>query len=414
MKRIADNQRGFALLSVFLLLLLSLSLGAATMFFTLLDFKATSHYATGNQALAASESGIMDAVNTINTRGVVNFKNDIIDAGLIPTSSTAVYGYSTVTYQLALASGADTWTDAILTATGNATLSAQRVIKVTLKRDQLNGGPGALHLSNDTALGSFAGNSMIIDGNNWLVTDIMPNPPVASLDPTVATHPAISTRNDTVSAQVVTALAGQGTIIGLGSPPSVWTTSAASTADLLRFVNDILAANGGPCNGTGGGTDFWMPGPCSGSSPPPSQCGVHCVRQTNGNANAGGPNQYDYWGNIPPYGVPNVTYVMDTTAKIAGGSYGAGVLIFSGNAAFNGSFSFCGWVLFMNPSTDGITVQGNVSIYGEVLSPLPAFTGGGSISIKYSNDCLAKADSAGINGRGNLPHPMVVTAWAEQ
>jgi Tfp pilus assembly protein PilX len=413
MKRLVDNQRGFALLSVFLLLLLALSLGAATMFFTLLDFRSTAHFATGNQAFAASESGLIDAINTINTRGVVNFKHDVIDAGLIPTASTAVYGYSNVTYQLTLASGANTWTDGILTAKGNQTiLSGERVIKVTLKRGPLEGGAGALHLSNDAAVGSFSGNSMTIDGNNWLVTYMDSNTTTAVLDPSVPTHPAISTRSDTVTTQVVTALAGQGTIIGLGSAPSVWTTNAGSTAELQRFVDDILLANGAPtgCNQNGNGKkDYWLPGPCN-SGPPGSECGVHCVNQTNGHT-----NDPDKWGTLA---VPNVTYVSDTNASIHGGSFGAGVLIFAGDATMGGNFNYCGWVLFLNPSAGGLKIGGNPLIYGEVLSPLSAFSGNGGMTVRYSADCLQKADSAGLSFNGmppaNLPHPMVVTSWAEQ
>ena len=390
------NQRGFALLSVFMLLLLGLALGAATMLFTLLDFKSTQHFATGNQALAASESGIFDAINTINTRGVVNVANEVVNGGLIPTATTTMNNYSNVNYQLSIVSGTNTATDAILTSTGTQTsLSAQRIIKVNLQRDKLRGGPGALHLSNDVASGSFAGNSMTVDGNNWNVTFMDANSTTAVLDPSVATHPAISTRNDTVSTQVVSSLAGQGTITGLGSPPSVYTTASASTADLLKIANDILSANGASsgCNRTTGGKEYWLPGPC-GSGPPSSQCGVHCVKQTNGQ---GGTS--DLWGS---YAVPNVTYVQDATAKITGGSYGAGILIFSGDAWFGGSFNFCGWVLFLNPSSNGLVIQGNPTIYGEVLTPLPTFTGGGSITVKYSDNCLTKADAAGIK---------IVTRW---
>jgi hypothetical protein len=403
-----ENEHGFAMISALMLLLLTLTLGSATLLYTLLDVKSTQHYKTGNQAFAAGEAGVLDAVNTIETRGIVNFQNDVVNSGIVSTALTALAGFPQVTYQVtSLVSGANPVSDGTLAVTGNAPLSAQRVITVGLRRGVFSGGPGALHLSNDGALGTFSGNSMTIDGNNWNVTDITTNPPVANADPSVTVRPAISTRNDMVTTQVVTALAGQGTITGLGPPPSVFTTSAASTADLLRFVNDILAANGAPngCTNTGGGKDYWLPGAC-GSGPPGPQCGVHCIRQTNGNAN----NSSDKWGTLA---VPNVTYVYDTTAKITGGSSGAGILIFSGDAAFGGNFNFCGWVLFMNPSANGITIQGNPTIYGTVLTPLAAFTGGGSITIKYSQNCLVEADTAGINNGGNLPHPLQITSWAD-
>jgi hypothetical protein len=413
---LVEDQRGFALLSATMLLLLALTLGAAAMLYTILDLKSTEHYNTGNQAFASTEAGIVDVMNTINSRGVINVQNEVVNSGIIwttptPTPST-LSGNSNATYQVtSLVSGTNVLTDAIVTLTGKAALSAKRVIKVGIKRGRLSAGPGALHLSADTAFGTFNGNSMIIDGNNWSVSDITPNPPVAVLDPSIAARPAISTRNDTVNNQVITSLSGQGTITGFGTTPSVWTTAAASTADLQRFVNDILAANsGGATCPTSGPKDSWLPGPCS-SGPPGPQCGIHCVKLTNGNATHG----QDFWGTITPTSsIPNITYVYDNSAKIAGGSYGAGILIFTGDADFQGSFSFCGWVLFLNPSSNGLKVGGNPTIYGEVLSPLPAFDSGGSISIKYSQNCLIAADSAGINPLGNLPHPMVITSWSEQ
>jgi len=410
-RTLVENQDGFAIVSVFMLLLLVVTLGAATMLYTALDVKGTQHYMAGNQAFAASEAGILDAINIINTRGVVNMQNDVVSSGIISTAATVIPGYSKYTYQVtSLVAGATPATQATVTLKGKAPLSGERIIKVGLQRGALSGGPGALHLSNDTAVGTMNGNSMTIDGNNYLVTDITTNPPVAVADPSIPVRPAISTRNDTVSAQVVTSLAGQGTIVGLGTPPSVWTTAAASTADLLRFVNDILTANGAPsgCNKTGGGQEYWMPGPCGGLGPPGPECGVHCIAHTNGSLST---PKSDTWGTLA---VPNVTYVLDTDAKITGGSQGAGILIFSGNVHFGGSFNYCGWVLFQNPTANGIEILGTPKIYGTVLTPLAAFTGAGNMVIRYSQDCLNKADTAGINGSGNLPHPVTVTSWAEQ
>ena len=52
--------------------------------------------------LAASEAGIFDALNTINQRGVVNFQNDVITPGLVPTPATTVNGYPSINYQLSV------------------------------------------------------------------------------------------------------------------------------------------------------------------------------------------------------------------------------------------------------------------------------------------------------------------------
>jgi hypothetical protein len=396
------------MLSALLLLVLTLTLGSATLLYTLLDVKSTQHYKTGNQAFAAAEAGVLDVINTIDTIRVVNFQTDVVNSGIIATALTTISGFPSVSYQVtSLVSGANPATDGILTVTGNAQLSAQRVLTVGLQRGGLSGFPGALHLSNDSAVGSFGGNSMTIDGDNWTLTDLVNNVAVQDnslCDPAGSCpRPAISTRNDTVTTEVVTDLAGLGTVTGLGAPPSVFTTSAASTADLLRFVNDILTANGAPngCSGHSGNNDFWVPG---GNGP----TGVHCVPLTKGNQ--GNHTTPDFWGTLAS---PQVTDVTDTTARLAGGSTGAGILIFEGDVNFQGNFTFCGWVLFKNPSANGITIGGNPTIYGTVWTPLPAFTGGGNITVKYSQNCLLEADSAGGNPNGNVPRPIVITSWAD-
>jgi hypothetical protein len=408
------GQSGFAMVSVFVLLMMALTLGAATMLYTMLDLKSAQHTTTGNQAFAAAEAGVLDAFNNIQTRNVIDFTRDVITPGLISATPTPLAGYPNVTYQMSVTSGTNPATDGIITVTGKAPLTAERVITVTVKRGPLDGGTGALHLSNDSAIGTFSGNSMIIDGNNWVVNSLADDS-LNYVDNSVCTpsgtcpRPAISTRNDTVTTQVVTALAGQGTITGLGTAPSVYTTAAGSTADLGRFVDDILANNGAPngCDGSNGNNDYWRPGPCN-SGPPGPQCGVHCVPQTKGNQ--GNHTTPDFWGTLA---VPNITYVGDPTARLAGGSSGAGILIFAGDVDFQGNFSFCGWVLFKNPSANGIKVGGNPEIYGEVLSPLPAFAAGGGITIRYSQNCLQLADTAGTNINGNLPHPLAITSWSE-
>lgn len=396
---------GFALPSVLLLVLLGMTLAVATALYTQLDLRSTQHYTTGNQAFAAAEAGVLDVINRINTMKIMSFKTDIVDTQMIPTAVTALPGYPKVTYQVkSISAGANAATEGVVTVTGRAPLKAERVITVALRRENLVASPGALHLSNDTAAGTFSGNSMTMDGNNYTVTDLANNIAVqnnALCTSGTCPRPAISTRNDTVTNQVVSALAGQGTIVGLGSAPSVHTTASASTADLLRFVQQILASNGAPNGCTqNGANDYWLP---SNGNPK-----VHCVPKTKGNQGSG--NNPDFWGTMAS---PNITYVGDTSARIAGGSSGAGILIFAGNVAFHGSFTFCGWVLFTNPGANGIVVGGNPTVYGTVWSPLPAFSGNGNIAIKYSQNCLKLADEVNNNAAGNLPKSVAMTSWSE-
>jgi len=382
MKRIARRfreagEQGFAMPWVILLLLLALTLGAATSRGSLLDVQTTQHFVNGNQAFAAAEAGFAYSLNAINNRGFIDFKNDVIDGGMLTTTQTALDDWPRATYQIALASGADTKSQGIITITGKSSLSAERVLKITVAKSAFIAGAGALHLTNDAAVGGFSGTSFVVDGNN--------HNPDGTLDPSVAARPAVSMRNDTVRDGLVNALtSNQKTQMqGLGysaNPltPSVWTTGAASTADVTRLISDILASNVGKVN-------------------------------TISKANL---NQSD----LGSLASPAVTVLTNSSPKIAGGSTGYGILIVENDIDFLGSFNFYGWILFKNPSTGGIKVGGNVGIHGTMWSPLPNFSGNGGITIQYCQACLTQyADRAGngsSNG-GNLPKPVVVTSWSE-
>lgn len=406
--RRARDAGGFAMLSVLLLVLLGATVAAATTLYTLLDLKSTQHYSTGNQAFAAAEAGLLDVINTINSRGIVNFQNDVVNSGIIPTTLTTISGFSNVTYQVTtLTSGANAATDGIATITGRAPLSAERVLKLNLQRGGFLAGPGALHLSNDTASGSFSGTSFAVDGNNHALTfDASGNVTATPLDPSQPQRPAVSTRNDTVRDSIIAALTANQKegLTGLGytaSPltPSVETTSAASTNDILRMVQDILTANGAS-------------GGC-GSSNSNHQVGqVQCV----GKQNVGSGGNSDKAIALGTKDIPQITVLTNSDAKIAGDSTGFGILVVEQNVAFNGNFNFNGLVLFMNPSANGITVGGSVSLNGSVWSPLPAFSGNGGITVNYCHSCLAQyADRAGngVANGGNMPHPVTVTSWTE-
>lgn len=362
---------------VILLLLLALTLGAATSRGSLLDVQTTQHFVNGNQAFAAAEAGFAYSLNAINNRGIIDFKNDVIDGGMLTTAVTALDDWPRGTFQIAVASGADTKSQGIITITGRSTLSAERVLRITVSKSSFIAGAGALHLTNDTAVGSFSGTSFLVDGNNYL--------PNGTLDPSVPPRPAVSVRNDTVRDALVSALSANQMMKmqGLGysaNPltPSVWTTGAASTADVTRLIADILAANVGKVN-------------------------------TISKANL---NQSDLGSEASPA----VTVLSNASPKIAGGSTGYGILIVENDIDFLGSFNFYGWILFKNPSSGGIKVGGNVGIHGAMWSPLPTFSGNGGITIQYCQTCLTQfADRAGngsSNG-GNLPKPLVVTSWSE-
>ena len=76
---LARDQRGFAMVAVTLLLLLGLTIGAGSVAFSTLDLQATSHFDTGNRAFAAAEAGLMHALGTMNTVGVIRFDQDVVN-----------------------------------------------------------------------------------------------------------------------------------------------------------------------------------------------------------------------------------------------------------------------------------------------------------------------------------------------
>lgn len=367
------GEAGFAMPWVMLLLILALSMGAATLRGSLLDTQTTQANAFGNKAFAAAEAGLVASLNAINRRGIIDFQNDVVNAGILPTTATTVSPTTDSTYEIAVVSGINTATEGQLTVTGRAPLSAERQLRVKLVRGDFVAGAGALHLSNDTATGTFSGASMVIDGNN--------HRPDGTLDPSVMSRPGISMRNDTVRTALVGGLSAnqQGAITGAGASPSVITTGASSTSDILRLIDDILAKNSGAIN-------------------------------TISSKNI---RTQDFLGTAAN---PAVTYLSNANPSIAGDATGYGILIVDQNVEFKGNFSFTGWVLFRNPSANGISIGGSVLIQGTVWSPLPAFAGNGGITVNYCQQCLTQyADKAGLgstNG-GNLPRPVVVVSWAE-
>jgi hypothetical protein len=370
------DQRGLAMVSVLMLVLLMFTLGGATLLYTLLDHKSTQHYVTGNQAFGAAEAGVLDVINTVNSRGIVNMELEVVKSNLISRSLTSMNGFSQISYQVTgLASGTDASNQAILTVTGKAPLEAERTITVNIQRSGFAGGPGALHLSRDTAVGELSGASFDIDGRNHLLTGTV------DLTKTVAEHPGISTRNDTVKNSLVNLMTDNQKlkVQGLGyseSPPtpSVVTTASYSTSDLQTLVSLILSRNNGAINKISSRTI----------------------------------NQQEDLGTFL---VPRITRLTNDSPKIAGGAMGYGILIVDQDVEFLGNFTFTGMVLFNNPSSNGIRVGGSVIVNGSVWSPLPTFQGNGNMAINYCDACLRIADSVGNAGGGNVPSPVDVTQW---
>src|SRR5262249_22242251 len=150
--------------------------------------------------------------------------------------------------------------------------------------------------------------------NNWTVDATGLNP---SLDPSVPQRPGISVRNDTVQSALVSAMTANQKVdvTGLGftaSPltPSVETTQAASTSEMLQMVTDILSAAGA---GTG----------CGNGNNNQTLGNVQCIGKQNVGSGGQGQNAIS----LGTAANPQITELTNASAKIAGGSTGYGILI---------------------------------------------------------------------------------------
>ncbi len=203
MENTLRGNRGFALASTLMLLLLLITMGAAAGLYTTLELKSTNHYNTGNQALYAAEAGALRALNVMNQSGVTHFANDVVNRWntLFTPNPQEVFGFPQFTFSSAVAAdptnpGDRGW----ITATGWAPYQARRIVRIGVRRGPIGRGIGAIYLAADTVAPSFSGNAFEIDGNDHDAYGRLTGGPVA---------PGIATRNDSVTNAVKNALNAQ-------------------------------------------------------------------------------------------------------------------------------------------------------------------------------------------------------------
>ena len=382
-RRRDPNERGVStLVTTFLLLILLLTLGAASLIASSIDLRSTSHYDTGRQAFFAAESGVIDAVSAINARGVINFNTDIANptawGTLFGASTKSFPGYSDSGYAVAVAASATAPGDrGTVTAIGFAPLQAQRVIEVSLRKDAV-AGPGALYLAADQVQTNFGARDQFrIDGNDHTLADNPnPNGPVV---------PGITTRNDTVTQDAIDTLSDpqKQRVMGYGfslSPlqPSIKTVGGPTVTDLEDIVQYLLANN--PV------TTINDPGLASGT-----------------------------YGTLA---APQITHLTNRDVHLNGDMSGVGILIADGEFTINGNADFIGWMIIRGRTVlnsrridDETLVDGNATIVGSLWTGDLVVQVGGSAIIDYCVACLELADTIGI--RRNVPRKMTVTSWRE-
>jgi hypothetical protein len=374
---VIENQRGVAILSIFLLLLLLASLGTATLLFSGMDLRSTSHYTTGRQAFFAAEAGVLHALGTINGRGVQDFSVDIVPAA----QWTRLYGTSTKTlpsdpagaYAVTVtADAADPANRGRITTVGTAPLQARRVLTVTLRKGIL-GSQGALYMANDNVQPEFGARDQFeIDGNDHNLD--------MSLNPSGPVRPGVATRNDDVTDLAKATLSdpqklkvkGQGFSLD-PLDPSVMTTGGPDVTDLEQLVDHIL-----------------------------SQPGV--VEEN---------RQTITHGEFGTLAAPQITHMTSSRTKLEGSFTGVGILIADGDFEIQGEANFIGWMIIRGATilTSDTEVAGNSTILGSLWTGDLLVQVGGSAIIDYCEACMQLIDGIGLGN--NVPRVMTVSSWQE-
>ena len=377
------DERGFTLISTFLLLLLLLTLGASALFYSTLDLRSSSHYETGNQAFYAAESGLMHGLSSINGPGVVNFQGDVVNRWnqIYGAMQKSMPGYANIQYQVTVgASATDPANSGTITAVGISPLQGRRVLRVTVTKSGFDGARGAIYLAADSVTSTFQGNAFTVDGNNHSMTGFLANDGI--------TVPGISTRNDTVTNSVTSSLSSQqkDNVQGQGfsmSPltPSVLTTGGPNNNDLDQIVSYLLANTATVTTST---------------------------NQFNGN---------DTFGTVSS---PQITHMTSSSVQLNGSAQGAGILVVDGSLTINGNLSFIGWIIVRGDTvinstastSDDTVVLGNATIFGSLWTGHLTVSVGGSAIIDYCDTCMRLADGTGGNVQ-NIPRPIKVVSWQE-
>jgi hypothetical protein len=376
------DERGFVTIAVFVVFLLLMSLASAGVVYSALDVKSTSYFDTGNQAFAAAESGIIDAISAINASGVVNFQNDVANrwSTVYGSSTKTMNGFPSLQYQVTVATSTTSPANqGSFTVTGMAPLSAKRVLKVGVRRSGFSGARGAIYLASDGVQSQFTGNAFSVDGNDHDSSGALVS--TGPIVPGIATHSssAASAVTNSLSDTQKDNVKGQGFSL---SPltPSVLGTGGATVDDLDQITANILSLGGVV---TDGGSNF------------------------NGNQTMGTLTS------------PQITHLTADTVKVNGNLSGAGIMIVDGSLKISGTIDYIGWILVRGDTIinaegdadDETLVLGNATIQGSLWTGHLQIKVGGSAIVNYCEACLQLAD--GMSTTGTLPRPIVVSSWQE-
>ena len=350
--------------------------------------RSTYNYSAATQALYTAESGVLDAVKTINGPGVVDFENEVTSSWgtLFGNASRAFPSASGFSYTVAPVvtawDAADPANRGTLRASAFGPRSTNSAVVARVLRSNIpSTSPGAVYLANDNPTDAeFTGNAFAIDGNDRNFTG-----GAGPADPV----PGISTRNATNADETIASLGGTqlDNITGLGfnpgppATPSVMTSAAAPSQAQLNQIIDALLER------------------------PYVTCGDNTINNSS----------------TCTYGTteaPQITYLNNpggVTIKGNGNVSGAGILIVEGNLTVQGTLDFKGLILVRGPTSidydEETMVTGNATLYGSLWTTDLSFTVGGSAIVQYSSQALALANQSG--GGGSLPAPVSIVSLGD-
>lgn len=420
-RTVISNEQGFSMFATLLLLLLTLTLGSATLMSTFLDVKATNHYKTGVKALVAAESGLHDALNTINHDKVSDL---VVDAGnrgwddadglwdVTPFLNDPDTGYWTGI----VPSNAD---EGWLFSLGLAPAEATRLLKARIRVKPEVTGFGAIFLTNPSGSTSASVNgSAFIDGHDYLLDTpqvLGANAP-GVLNPDGPVVPGISTQDDQITDSVVAAVQNPANVDGSGPSPSV-RTNGISTSSIDQMKQEILAL------GAPGGSYYppyccgpYCPNPSNRCNPPPGTRFVEWNTGTNMNQCGCTPSTCppgvspDEIG-CPP-NEPVIMHFTGTTMHLNAQCRICGMVIADDAIDMNGGAQIDGMFLSTNPG--GVNINGSYSVRGTLWTASIDVDIGGNVNAYYSSAGVDMANAAVKNLlRSNMPKLMETVSWEE-
>jgi hypothetical protein len=352
------------------------------------SLRTTHNYEFTTQALFTAESGLLDAVKTINGPGVLNFKTEVTDSwttvyGAASRPFDGASGFSYTVMPIATGwSAADPANQGTLLAMSAGPLETTSALVAQVLRSNIpSTAPGAIYIANDDPTdATFQGNAFAVDGNDRNYTG-----GVGSGVPV----PGISTRNESNTNEAVASLNGaqMDNVTGLGfnpgppTVPSVRTSPVAPTQEQLNQIVDELLNR------------------------PHSACNESVINNSS-SCTYGSPE------------APQITYFSNPGGIVVKGNgniSGAGILIVEGGLTIQGTLDFKGLILVRGPTQidyDAETqVTGNATLYGSLWTTDLALSVGGSAIVQYSTQALALANMSG--GGGTLPAPVRIVSLAD-